>query len=320
LPEADAETYYLASQVALNDDQKRDFLQKAVDKDPFHATAYSALQQLKGLPISAAPAVPEIKSTPSELASVPAAQNPVESAQTSEVVDAAPVQLITAKFKSDEYVFVYPWWTSPRRTTAKKGSDAILLARTESGELLNILYVGSAGSEIVGWVSVDGLTGFSVGSNPVNPLDLPITRFEFNTRQEVEELLSRVAVCAVPFVPSLGKPFMVAPGTVWARIMALLSIPGIMIILGIITGPIFAFVWYDASQKHFKAMSECLGQGKIADWYTRLKGAIDEKKSTTELAMERQARIAALQIATSLGGTVLSRVVPNNQRITIRNR
>ncbi|MCL4253586.1 MAG: hypothetical protein KJ043_07395 [Anaerolineae bacterium] len=37
LNEADAETYYLASQVALNDNQKRDFLQKAVQLDPFHA-------------------------------------------------------------------------------------------------------------------------------------------------------------------------------------------------------------------------------------------------------------------------------------------
>lgn len=45
--EADAETYYFASQVALNDTQKREFLQKAIDKDPFHAEAYKALEALK---------------------------------------------------------------------------------------------------------------------------------------------------------------------------------------------------------------------------------------------------------------------------------
>jgi uncharacterized RDD family membrane protein YckC len=41
-----AELYYLASQVALNDDQKQGFLQKALDLDPFHVKADAALKKL----------------------------------------------------------------------------------------------------------------------------------------------------------------------------------------------------------------------------------------------------------------------------------
>ena len=43
-----ADLYFLASQVALNDDQKREFLQKALDLDPFHIKADAALKNLGG--------------------------------------------------------------------------------------------------------------------------------------------------------------------------------------------------------------------------------------------------------------------------------
>ena len=48
LREADAETYYLASRAALDDHQKQEFLEKAVDLDPFHDKARAALKLLHG--------------------------------------------------------------------------------------------------------------------------------------------------------------------------------------------------------------------------------------------------------------------------------
>ncbi|PJF31373.1 MAG: hypothetical protein CUN51_03315 [Candidatus Thermofonsia Clade 1 bacterium] len=42
-----AETYYLASQVALSDEQKREFLRKALELDPFHKEANYAMERLK---------------------------------------------------------------------------------------------------------------------------------------------------------------------------------------------------------------------------------------------------------------------------------
>jgi uncharacterized RDD family membrane protein YckC len=43
----DAETYYLASQVALSEAQKREFLNRALALDPFHERARLALERLK---------------------------------------------------------------------------------------------------------------------------------------------------------------------------------------------------------------------------------------------------------------------------------
>jgi hypothetical protein len=44
----DAETYYLAARVALDEKQKREFLEKAVELDPFHQNAREELQGLSG--------------------------------------------------------------------------------------------------------------------------------------------------------------------------------------------------------------------------------------------------------------------------------
>ncbi|MFQ3673925.1 MAG: hypothetical protein SNJ83_10055 [Aggregatilineales bacterium] len=50
MQDANAETYFLASKVALDDDQKRDFLEKAVSLDPFHEKARAALKMLRDQP------------------------------------------------------------------------------------------------------------------------------------------------------------------------------------------------------------------------------------------------------------------------------
>lgn len=47
-----AEIYYLASQVARNDEQRRDFIDKALALDPFHEGASDALSALKRAPDS----------------------------------------------------------------------------------------------------------------------------------------------------------------------------------------------------------------------------------------------------------------------------
>ncbi|PDW05059.1 hypothetical protein [Candidatus Viridilinea mediisalina] len=55
----DAETYYLASLVAINAQQQRKFLDKALELDPFHPAAHAALEQLdSGKGLSAAPSTP----------------------------------------------------------------------------------------------------------------------------------------------------------------------------------------------------------------------------------------------------------------------
>lgn len=67
LPDANAETYFLASKVAIDDVQRREFLEKAVELDSFHEKAYNALKLLKDGPPAAASSPPrgaELPSTP----------------------------------------------------------------------------------------------------------------------------------------------------------------------------------------------------------------------------------------------------------------
>jgi hypothetical protein len=52
----DAETYYIAAQAAVTEQQKRDFLLKAIEIDPFHTKAHKALESAK------APPAPSVKS------------------------------------------------------------------------------------------------------------------------------------------------------------------------------------------------------------------------------------------------------------------
>ncbi|NDJ51794.1 MAG: hypothetical protein GYB68_01765 [Chloroflexi bacterium] len=56
----DAETYYLASMVALNDRQKRNFLEKALEMDPFHAEADEELHRLNSGETTAAAPTPNV--------------------------------------------------------------------------------------------------------------------------------------------------------------------------------------------------------------------------------------------------------------------
>ncbi|MDL1902936.1 RDD family protein [Anaerolineae bacterium CFX9] len=85
LKEANAETYYLASRAALDEDQKRDFLEKAVALDPFHEKARLALK-------GNAPA------------SAPAAQptSPVSQAGTPHIVASAATPTVIIKGESYE--------------------------------------------------------------------------------------------------------------------------------------------------------------------------------------------------------------------------
>jgi hypothetical protein len=47
MPEANAETFYLASRAALDDDQRVEFLEQALALDPFHEAARHALRRIK---------------------------------------------------------------------------------------------------------------------------------------------------------------------------------------------------------------------------------------------------------------------------------
>lgn len=74
--EPDAETYYLAAQVAINPEQQQSFLEKAVALDPFHAAADANLAQLRATPnASPTAALPPVMPKPQAVAA-PASAEP----------------------------------------------------------------------------------------------------------------------------------------------------------------------------------------------------------------------------------------------------
>jgi hypothetical protein len=73
----DADTYYLASLVALSDDQKQRFLKKATELDPFHSEAHAAL----GATAQNKPAAPAPQET-APATTAPSFEPPAETAET----------------------------------------------------------------------------------------------------------------------------------------------------------------------------------------------------------------------------------------------
>lgn len=73
---ADAETYYLASQIAIDTDQRRVFLEKAVELNPFHTIAYQNLQLIRN----------SSSSLPASPVPTPAGNSHVEAQKTSQPV------------------------------------------------------------------------------------------------------------------------------------------------------------------------------------------------------------------------------------------
>lgn len=71
MPEANADTFYLASRAALDDEQRTEFLERAVALDPFHEAARTALRQMKVPQSASAAPAPAPVAAPSAPASAP---------------------------------------------------------------------------------------------------------------------------------------------------------------------------------------------------------------------------------------------------------
>ncbi len=179
LKEANAETYYLASLVALDDDQKKTFLQKSLEIDPFHEKSHEALKRFSNVnPIS--------QSSSSEKESVTnSALSPAINANMNQFITA------TTQGNSDNIPMrVIPIETGLVRTQFKKDTKILLIERDERAEWFLCGYLSPLGQPIIGWLPFNYLMNVSYLSNEVNLLDLPITRFEpYNTRAEVQKLL-----------------------------------------------------------------------------------------------------------------------------------
>jgi hypothetical protein len=182
LKEADAETYYLASLVALDDEQKRGFLEKAVEIDPFHEKARTALRQTQSpsAPIAAKPI------TESEQQKL---DNPLsETASPQTAKSGITVTAIVHDDAEDVQLYVLPINTSLVRTSVRKGAEVTLVERDDYVDYFRVLYASPAGV-VDGWMIAQSLDHVRVGETVINPMDLPITEFAGYKRDDVKAFI-----------------------------------------------------------------------------------------------------------------------------------
>ena len=281
-----AEIYFLAAQVALDEDQKRRFLEQAVALDPFHEKAVAALGQQK-----------------------------IDTPPVRNVSSPAPVpEYVTARAKPEAAaLYRFPWPKAPVRTQLVPGAQLALVERTESGLWLNVLYLGTANRVIVGWMPAQQAEHIALGETPVNLLDLPISEFQHNTRDDIVDLtqmLKRANATANGLVASgIG---LVGLGLIWALLFSSLgsaplrlvvyAISGLAVVLGV--GGVA--IGIPKSLRFARDIYMHLGWKDMSGLFARLDRLRRSKQDLSETQMEHQARLQAMALA----GNVLTKVAP----------
>ena len=168
LKDANAETYYLASLVALDDRQRKMFLEKALEIDPFHANAYSALndKNTQGMP-----------STESS----PASDEETDSEDAIYITGAVSENLAN--------LYTIPHKDSITRTNVPQGSEVQIFERDEQNNWYYVSYLSTIGAQVYGWIKANVIDSLHIADVPINPNDLPITEFRQNIRDDVLELI-----------------------------------------------------------------------------------------------------------------------------------
>ncbi|MCK6580920.1 MAG: hypothetical protein L6Q98_22745 [Anaerolineae bacterium] len=327
LKDANAETYFLASQVALDDDQRKSFLQKSLDLDPFYAPAYKAMQAFKPKDAIqvAAPAAPVVSMPAPVAAAAPAPVVATPAPAPVQVASPPPPQTLIAKIGHSTTLYQYPWPKAPVRSNISSNTVCIPLARTESGRWINVLYMGTTGHEVLGWIEAHDLSEVKFGNNGVSLYDLPITQFEYNSKQDIVELSKKVQNAfgwayllsmLIIFAAFYG---LVAGATYRYNTPSEISEAMTARYIGFGLAGVLLLLTINAARNASIKITSNLG-GSAMNWAQRLNSIRRGKQSATENVMEDQARIAAMQIGGSLANTYLSKKMTSKSDVTIRYR
>lgn len=98
-------------------------------------------------------------------------------------------------------------------------ANLIMIARTPNEKWFNVIYTSTIGQNVLGWIQSPAIEKISLLEKEVNLLDLPITNFEYNNRDEVVELLKRDR-----------KPWLIPLRIILGIITAFLAIIGIALV------------------------------------------------------------------------------------------
>jgi hypothetical protein len=190
MKEANAETFYLASQVALDDEQKHEFLEEAVSLDRFHEASRRALREITQPKSATAPAPSEAKQLLGK-------------------------DLVAGTVKSDSSeinLHAIPVETGLVVTTLRSESTVYLIARDDDSKWFQVLYQSPIGIKY-GWVNAAHIHDIQFNGNAINILDLPITNFELNSRDDVKLLIAEMRKSPPKGLRTINGAIVGVPGT-----------------------------------------------------------------------------------------------------------
>ncbi len=149
LKNPDAETYYLAARLAIDEEQRNDFLQKALALNPFHQKAQ---QVLKG----------------------PANDDKA---------------LLVASIRwADTKLYMIPNRHGGVKAMLYAPTKVMPIFRTGSGNWIEVLYQDSKGTSVVGWLPKFAVGRITLDEQEISLMDLPVTNFELSNRNQLLEI------------------------------------------------------------------------------------------------------------------------------------
>lgn len=87
-------------------------------------------------------------------------------------------------------LYKLPFVGSEVRTRVPNGSHVVMLARDKGLEWFNVVYISTTGQPLPGWLKSTSISGIQYEGTPIEPMDLPVSRYEYNERAEVKLMLA----------------------------------------------------------------------------------------------------------------------------------
>ncbi len=217
-------------------------------------------------------------------------------------------------------------------TTLRKEAQVFLISRDDLAEWFQALYQSPLGIKY-GWLRADQIEGISFRGNAINILDLPITNFELNTRDDVKQLIQEMKPKTKPSgntadgfgcISFLGGIFLAAYVLNTSRDTGFpfgISFDMMLVIVFFLVFilPLFSL---DISRKIDAPAREQLDLWKKQKKrYNQLQSNM---RSDYEMMRDDQRRDTAIGFAANLGATLLntaaSRYITDRQKVTIEHQ
>lgn len=304
IKEADAETYFLASKVALDDDQKQEFLQRAVELDPFHEKAQKAIKQSRN--------------ALSESVNSPIDYSPDSQTNNSDAT------YVTGMVMKNTRIFTIPIREARIRTELEANTVVHLISRYDyhpntSTEIrwYQILHQSPV-TNVIGWIEAENMRDMTVNDMQIQILDLPEVDWSsdpLSKRQDFKALLESKKSSNHGLLGFLILLLLVFTVLSYFPVNLLLDGADSVTLVSLIIGGILAIIvsiGYKPIRDKFAEM------GPLQMEINELNRIQKLLRSEYETMLDDQRTNMAINAALNLGVNVATRMVSNKQDVRIR--